>query len=1104
MCGIRYVPAALRILLIAVLASTTAAQDISTVAGGGPPGPPSVFSATKVPIGFPSGVTQDTSGNTYFSDSLSNRVFKVDASSNLSVLAGNSVNNFSGDLGPAVAASLSRPEGIGFDSKTGLLYIADSGNNRIRAVNIQSTAVTLFAGTVNAITIPPGDIATIAGLGARCSPSGTPPQCGDGGAASQAQFNLPGAVVTDSSTGDIYIADTGDHAIRQISLAHGTIAVVAGTYKACTTAPCGDGSSAISATLNSPGGLYVDSSGNLYIADTADSAVRVVNETAGTVSFFGVSIASLVIQTVAGTVLSPCTPAGLATSCGDTSAATAAKLNSPSGVFVDGSGNLWIADSADFVVRQVSTGGTIILIAGSYKLGFSGDGSTATAATLNFPVAVFATSTEAFIADQRNSAIREVQSPNISTFAGEGLNRAYYGDGGAATNAELQKPAGLAFDASGDLLIADSGNNAIREVDTQGNISTSVGTGSPCQTPTCGDNTPATSAQLLIPTDLSFDSSGNIYIADSQDNAIRVVNTTSSTLKLFQGTANELDVQPTNIATAAGTITALAPCSPPNCGDGHAATLALLNVPSGVFVDKSGNLYIADSGDNVVRFVNTQNSTTSPITIGKVSIAPGNIAAIAGNYTACSTSTAACGDGGAASAAQLSNPTSVSVDATGVIYIVDNGDNRIRAVNLNASGSVSLAGVTINSGDIATIAGTGAPGYSGDGHVATSADLLSPDGLFVDSAGDIFIADGGNSVVRQVNRSSGNIQTVAGNSTFGFSGDGGLAIDAELAQPQGLRGDNSGNLFIADSFAWRVRKVTALVATGPTATLSTNGLTFASQALGTTSASQNVKVDNNGLGSNLTVSSVTITGTNAGDFKQTNNCSSVAPGGSCTIAVTFTPAAAGARSASISIADNASGSPQSVTLSGTGVSDFTLSAGALSSSSVTPGQSATSTITVTAGAGFSSSVTLTCSVASSASSPPTCALNPGSVTPTSKGVTSTLTISTTGASSALLRPQDVPRRSIFYAAWLLLPALIFGTVNVGPLRRKKVICGLLLLLVVLGFAFLVACGGGSSSSTSTGGNGGGSSGTPSGAYTVTVTATGGSTTQTATVTLTVQ
>ena len=1097
---------AVSVLICGFLAASAAAQTISTVAGGGPP---NGLAATTVPIGLPWSVIRDSAGNTYISDNLSNRIFEVDiANGNLSVIAGSTLNNYSGDGGPAVNATLSNPEGIALDPSNGALYIADTGNNVIRVVNTNSSgSITLFPSTPNQVVVPAGDIATVAGSLAPCTTS----PCGDGGYATSAQLNQPAAVAVDANS-NIYIADAFDSAIREVIQSTGKINTVAGTLLSpCSASPCGDGNLATSAQLNNPGGIYVDSAGNIYIADTNDNAIRVVN-VSGAASFFGVTtISQGNIGTIVDTAMTACASPP---NCGDGSPATGGQLNLPTSVYLTGSGSsltMYIADSNNAVVREVvnTSPFNIGIAAGTYTPGFNGNSGQAIgvgAIQLNTPTSAFADSTGIFIADEFNAVIREVTGSTDSTVFGEALNHALYGDGGLATKAELQRPFGAALDSAGDVFIADGGNGVIREVNAKtGDISTVAGNGTLCQSAPCGDGAAATSAQLFGPGSVFVNGSGIIFIADTRNNAIRAVNTTASVFKMYAGAVDEIDIQPGDIATVVGNITVACPASP--CGDGGSARSATLNNPSSVDLDKAGNIYVADTGDNVVRVANTQSSA---ITIAGVTIQPGTIETVAGNYTACSSATAHCGDGAAAKSAQLNDPAAVFVDGSGTIYIAEGysrtgGDNRVRAVNTQASGSLDVAGVTIGAGDIAGIAGTGTVGYSGDTGAGTSADFNNPAGLFVDVAGEVFISDSQNSVIRRVN-SVGNTQTVVGNGSFGSAGDGGPAAIAQLAHPQGLVGDSSANLYIADLNAWRVRKVTDIVATPATATPSPTSLTFSSQAVGTSSSAQTVTITNNAVGATLTISSVAKSGADAADFNMTNNCTTVAAGTNCSIQVTFAPTAAGTRTATLSITDNAAGSPQQVALTGTAVASFTLpKTGTLSPASVTAGSSATGTVTVTPGTGFSSAVAFICSVSPSSSpAAPKCSLNPTSVTPKGNGAaSSTLTVTTTGANAMLSAPA-IRRGNTFYAVWLFFPAMLISTAGMTASRRRKLLCYVLLMLALAGCIFLAACGGGSSGNNNNGGGGSGS-GTPSGSYTITVSAsTSGGTPQTETFILTVQ
>jgi len=331
----------------------------------------------------------------------------------------------------------------------------------------------------------------------------------------------------------------------------------------------------------------------------------------------------------------------------------------------------------------------------------------------------------------------------IQTAAGNGTS-AFSGDNGAAAKASLSEPFGVAVDAVGNLYIADTSNHRIRKVDTSGMITTVAGNGTEGFS---GDGGPATSATLNTPIGVAVDTAGNLYIADAFNNRVRKVNAKGV------------------IATVAGNGDARF------SGDRVAATSASLSAPFGVAVDTAGNVYIADTSNHRVRKVDTS----------------GMITTVAGNRTE-----SFFGDGGAATLASLNFPTGVTVDRADNLFITDQSNHRIRKVN--------AAGV------ITTVAGNGNAGFSGDHAAATSASLNLPVGTAVDAAGTLYIADTSNHRIRKVG-ADGMVTTVAGNGIGGFSGDGSAASRATLNSPGGVAVDPAGNLYIADSFNNRIRKL---------------------------------------------------------------------------------------------------------------------------------------------------------------------------------------------------------------------------------------------------------------------------------------------------------
>jgi len=341
------------------------------------------------------------------------------------------------------------------------------------------------------------------------------------------------------------------------------------------------------------------------------------------------------------------------------------------------------------------------------------------------------------------------------------------GDGAAAINAELNVPAGVAVDTSGNFYIADSRNNVIREVTVATGIITTVAGSQEQQQGYSGDNGPAIGALLNEPVGVAVDTAGNLYIADMGNNAIRKV-----TINVPTSTG------PQNIITTVAGISNVGTAG--YSGDGGPAISATLSSPAGVAVDSSGNVYVADLGNNAIREVKAGT--------GIISTAAG----ISGVGTA-----GYAGDSGPATSATLNGPRGVAVDTSGNIYIADSGNNAIREV-------------TASTAKITTIVGNGTPSDTGDNGAATSGTLNNPTGLTVDSAGNLYIADSGNNVVRKVTAppSSGIITTAAGNIERGNTGNGGPANEATLNGPSGVAVNSAGSIYIADEGNDVIREVT--------------------------------------------------------------------------------------------------------------------------------------------------------------------------------------------------------------------------------------------------------------------------------------------------------
>jgi len=398
-------------------------------------------------------------------------------------------------------------------------------------------------------------------------------------------------------------------------------------------------------------------------------------------------------------------------------------------VAVDSAGNIYIPDYFNNRVRQVSNG-VISTVAGNGMRGFSGDNGLATAAMLSAPAGIaLDASGNLYISDQRNSRIREVSGGVIATLAGDGAP-GVSGDNGPATDAQLNTPYGVAIDNAGSLYIADWVANNVRKV-SNGVITTAAGNGTPGFS---GDDGPATLAQLDAPYLLATDISGNLFIADWYNARIREV-------------SNGV------ISTVAGNGTFGF-----TCVAGPALDTSL-NQPEGVAVDASGNLYIADAGNNCVS--EASNGMLAPIA-----------------HTG------------------LDYPDAVAVDTAGNLYIADGDNSRI---------------VKVSNRVVTTVAGGDSAGFSGDGGPSSSALLSYPEGVAVDSLGNLYIADSGNYRIRMV--SNGVMTTIAGNGACCFSGDNGPATSASLGYyASGLAVDASFNVYVNDPGNGRVR---ILIPSGP-------------------------------------------------------------------------------------------------------------------------------------------------------------------------------------------------------------------------------------------------------------------------------------------------
>ena len=438
-------------------------------------------------------------------------------------------------------------------------------------------------------------------------------------------------------------------------------------------------------------------------------------------------------------------------------AAVDAPLGRVQSIATDAAGNVYITDNFNRLVLKATPGGTLTVLVGNGQYGLGGDGPAASLPLVAvWGIAADAAGNAYFLEGDGydgGSRVRRVSlDGSMTTVVGVGVN-GFAGDGGPATQAYINRAQGLAFDARGNLYIADSGNNRIRTVTPQGIISTVAGNGQCCFT---GDNLPATSTALNSPYGVFVDAAGVIYVADTFNDRIRRVG-------------------------ADGVITTIAGTTRGYAGDGGPATQAMLNWPAAVAVDTAGYTYIADMFNHSVRLV----------------LPDGTIRTLAGTGAQDFS-----GDGGPATAAALRIPTSIAVIAPGNLYIADSGNARVRRITtaglpLDPRGGLSLIG---------TFAGNNNFGFSGEGVPATQAALQGPTRVALDAGGNLYIADTTNNRVRKV-APNGVITTFAGAGAPGYAGDGGPATRALLNLPTGVAVDAAGNVYIGA--AVRVRKVDA-------------------------------------------------------------------------------------------------------------------------------------------------------------------------------------------------------------------------------------------------------------------------------------------------------
>jgi len=668
-----------------------------------------------------------------------------------------------GDGGPAAQALLAIPQAVAVDAKGGY-YIADTMHFRIRYVDASGNISTVLDRTIAA----------------------------QSAATTRYRLNFITAMALDAQ-GRLHLADAYSCVIVRMDQ-NASLTIVAGVPDNCGFS--GDGGPATAAVLQYPRGIAFAPSGALLISDTNNSRVRRVDPTSG------------VISTIAGT--------GATSFGGQNTPAATTPLVYPYGIAADSAGNIYVAENGYRRVRKIATDGTVSTLAGTGSAGTAGDGGQAAQATFNSPqgLALDAARNRLYVSDFGANRVRSVAlgSGVITHVAGIALGTSVFsdsfnGDGGTADKAGIAEPLGLAVDAAGNLLFADSRNSRIRIVQASGGIRTVAG-----RWPVVKDGTAATSAELdnrgnnATGNSLTVDAAGVLYISDRNMLTVRRVDK-SGNISTFAGLP--IDQTPSNGSYGFSS------------GDGASAKLAKFGQVDAIAVDASNNLYIAD-GPSLRRVDSTG-------TIAKVATLPGGTTsmridsvnrlaylAVGGNHALYQVDLGAggvtsakliagkpgapgfSGDGAAAVSALLSSPNDIAVDSQGRVVIADYDNYRIRRIAAD--------------GRISTIAGsgTGSLGASLLTPVPALSAKIDPLALAADGSGNLFLAEN-RPVVRMLDNATGQIRAIAGTGVAGSSGDGGAASLATLDLVDSIAADASGAVYVLD-FSDRVRVLRPLPA----------------------------------------------------------------------------------------------------------------------------------------------------------------------------------------------------------------------------------------------------------------------------------------------------
>jgi sugar lactone lactonase YvrE len=639
-------------------------------------------SGSSARFSSPGGVAVDSTGNLYVADTANHTIRKITSAGTVSTLAGLAGASGSAN-GTGSAARFNQPQGVAVDTN-GIVYVADTGNHTIRKITVGG-AVTTLAGS--------------AGNSGNLNATGT-----------NALFYEPEGIAVNSAGTLIYVADTWNHMIRQIT-SGGIVTTLAGSAGTSGT----NNGTGTGALFYQPQGVALDTVGNVYVADTANATIRMVNPGG-------------VVTTFAGS-------AGIYGSANGSG--TGAQFYQPSSVVVDTNGNVYVADTLNHTIRMVNSGGAVSTLAGAAGIYGSANGASGTARFYT-PQGVAVSGTNVYIADTGNGTIRQVSSSSgfTTTLAGSPSVGSVDGSGTAALFAW---PQGAAIDGGGNIYVGDTCNHTIRKVTPAGLVSTFAGSAG-----TYGTNDGSGgSARFYGPQGISIDSGGTLLVADTVNHTIRKV-TSGGSVSTFVGTASS-----SGITDATGLA-------------------AQFNGPQAVAIASSGMAYVADTGNHTIRKITAAGVTTTFA----------GVAGYAGSIDGTNP-----GDG--TNIAHFSSPSGIAVDGAGNVFVADTGNHTIRKITTG--------------GVISTIAGL--PGVWGNSDGTNrAARFFQPRGLTADSSGNLFVLDSGNHTVRMLTPAGTNwvVSTVAGQPDVGGFADG-IGSAAQFYYPGGI-GVNSAGLFcLADS-----------------------------------------------------------------------------------------------------------------------------------------------------------------------------------------------------------------------------------------------------------------------------------------------------------------